>query len=83
MATATMSHPQSSKQRSTLTNRPPLPGLETNDLSLYKTQGGSQIIQNFHTGTPVGFSAFYQTLASHAVKLGRAHWKPVGVSTAP
>ena len=40
-ATVTTHPPQSSKQRSTLPNRPPQPELETNRPSLYRTQGGS------------------------------------------
>ena len=40
-ATATTRRRQSSKQRSTLPNRPTPPGLETNSPSLHQTQGGS------------------------------------------
>jgi hypothetical protein len=40
-ATATTCHQQSSKQRSTLPNRPTPPGLESNNPSLHQTQGGS------------------------------------------
>ena len=41
-ATAATSRPPSSKQRSTLPNRPTPPGLETNSPSLHQTQGGSR-----------------------------------------
>ena len=41
-ATATTCHPPSSKQRSTLPNRPTPPGLESNSPSLHQTQGGSE-----------------------------------------
>jgi len=41
MATATTSRPQNSKQRSTLPNKPPQPGLETNKQSRHQTQGDS------------------------------------------
>jgi putative transposase len=39
-ATATTCRPPSSKQRSTLPNRPTLPALESNSPSLHQTQGG-------------------------------------------
>ncbi|MEP6298737.1 MAG: hypothetical protein ABJ382_15540, partial [Ilumatobacter sp.] len=42
--TAAMSRPTSSKQRSTLHNRPPRPGLETNRTSLHQTQGDSVLM---------------------------------------
>ena len=40
-ATAATSRPQSSRQPTTLPNRPPQPGMETNNPSLHQTQGGS------------------------------------------
>jgi len=41
MATAKAYHQQNTNQRSTLTNKPPQPGLESNSRSLHQTQGGS------------------------------------------
>src|ERR671919_419864 len=40
-ATATTYRPRSTKQRSTLPNKPTPPGLESNSPSLHQTQGGS------------------------------------------
>ena len=59
-ATATTSRQPSSKQRSTLPNRPTPPGLETNSPSLHQTQGGS-------TSPSLGFVTTRSTMARRSL----------------
>ena len=57
MATAATSRPSNTKQRTTLPNRPPRSGLETNRPSLHQTQGDSKVMD---FGVPDGWVTWFR-----------------------